>query len=678
MMGAWWERRGRVLVAVVLAAVLVAIAYDNGLDNGFHFDDGHSVQDNAYLRDLSHLPTYFTDVRAFSPLAENRSYRPLLLVGYALSYRWGHGEAWAFHLLSFILHALTAAAAGLLARRLLAAAGHGEWAQRVGLMAGTALFAVHPLLTETVNYISARSSLQGATFALSSVLLYVWGRETGRRAGLIGAALCLAAGMLTKLTAVTVPALLVLWELLLAKDPEPPIRRLKAVALRVLPFALVAGALTVLHEALVGAYARGARSDITAWSHLLTQTQVWMRYQALFIWPQDLCADLTMRWSQSPLEGPTARAILFVVAVMVAAWVGRRRWPAATFGILWYYITLSPTNSFMPLSEPATEHRVYIAFFGLLLVLLDLGLGWAAVTRARKLAFVGATVVVAALLTATTITRNRVWRDDVTLWGSVIQCAPDNARAHLNYGRGLLGLGDRVGARREYDKCAELWPRYPFCVINQAALAWIEERYADADRYAQAALQLAPGNVYARHWRGVVDLALERYADAARAFEGALEVAPGFDDAERGLAVALFEQGDLEGATRLLTPLAAAGALDGPSWFAWGYLRQRAGDPAAALEAYDRALTLDPKLKRARYNRAVLHHQAGRLDLALLDYAELAGSPDAGPDVLYNLALAQWGTGAQDAARQTRARLARLVPDYPGLATLDQTMGPPP
>ncbi len=661
--------------AFLLAFVLVGGVYANSLGNGFHFDDGHSIQDNAYLRDLSHLGAYFTDIRTFSPLAENRSYRPILLSGYALSDTLSDGAPWGYHLGSLLLHAFGAWIIGLLCARLLRAAGHDSFAKRAAWLIATATFALHPLLSETVNYISARSSMQGAVFSFAAILLYIQAREDGGRARFIFSLLTLALAMLSKLTAVTVPALLVAWEILLGPDRN----RLREVGLRtwvqrILPFFVLIGGLTILHESMVGDYARGARSAITPWSHLLTQTQVWMRYQALFIWPQDLCADLTMRWSESPVEGPTARAILFVLGLGIASLAWFRKFPVTVFGLIWFYVTLSPTNSFVPLSEPATEHRVYIAMPGLIMIVLELG-ATAARTRARAWLLSAAALATFIAMGARTYVRNPVWKDAVSLWGSVLTCAPDNGRAHLNYGRGLLAQGDVQGARQSYKKCAELWPGYAFCPINQAALALSQKQYDEAETYAQRALALQPNNVYARHWRGMVDLAMRRFELARQAFESALEVAPGFSDAQLGLARAQFELGDLQAAEAGLRPFVQEKTLDAGGWYAWGFLRHQAQDLPTAITAYSWALHLEPDHQRARYNRGLIHHRAGRLEEAIKDYRYLAKALSPTPDLLFNLALAENGAGNERAARRARDRLVMHAPNYAGLPGLNQALG---
>src|SRR5215217_2107241 len=76
---------------VVGVAALLAVAYANHFQNGFHFDDSHSIVENAYLRDLRYVPRYFTDATTFSVLPLNQSYRPLLQTTFAIDYWIGGG-----------------------------------------------------------------------------------------------------------------------------------------------------------------------------------------------------------------------------------------------------------------------------------------------------------------------------------------------------------------------------------------------------------------------------------------------------------------------------------------------------------------------------------------------------------------------------------------------------------
>lgn len=655
--------RRRAIELVLVCAVLVAIAYGNSLHNGFHFDDGHSIQDNVFLRDLSYVPRYFTDVSTFSPLAENRSYRPLLLISFAISHAMGGGAPWAYHVVTMLLHLLGAFVVGALAYRF--------FKTLLAAYLAAAIFAVHPILSESVNYISARSSLMGSVLLFCTVLAYVRAREgpgpEKKWLAITNVVLLIALG--TKLLAITVPALLIAYEVLLGPSrdklrADAP----KVWAMRLVPPAAIAFGFAALHEMVIGATARGARSSITPVSHLLTQTRVWQRYQALYAWPEDLCADLVMRWSEVPWEGETARAILWTIMLVAVAFAVRKRMPAFAFGVVWFYVTLSPTNSIVPLAEPATEHRVYVAMPGLvwgsLAILFTLLGERLKAPLTRRAVAIGAAFVLGGATLATT-TRNRVWKDEATLWSDVIECAPTNGRAHLNYGRALFGKGDLAGARKSYEQCLMHWPAYAFCYINLVVLDLEEKRSDLADQHITMAEQLAPTNVYTHLWRGEVDLAAERYQTAEAAFGRALTVAPGLLAARRGLAQTKFELGRLDEAKPELEALGAQNGLYAPGWFALGYLAEADKDEKLAEQRYNRALRIDPRYKRARFNLARLLHGQNRLDAAIPHYRHLQT-----PDALFNLALALVAQGKLREAGLARDQLRRLAPGYHRLSEL--------
>ena len=657
-------KRTATLVAAVIVAALAA--YANVFDNPFHFDDAHSIVDNTWIRSLRWVPRYFTDVSTFSPLAENRSYRPFLLIGYAVSHAMGGGAPWAYHLITLLLHVAAALCVGGILQLILRKDGFSDDASWIAGGAAALLFAVHPLMSEPVNYISARSSLQAAAGTFGAVWAYIRSREGGGARWLVASAAVLLFAMGTKIIAMTAPALMLAWEILYGTAPWRA--RLRAL---VLPAVVALGA-TLLHEAMLDASIRGARSQIHWWSYFLTQTQVWLRYVGLYVWPQDLCADLTMPWSTSPLEGVTARAILANLLIVVLAARQWRRRPWVTFSVVWFYVTLSPTNSIVPLSEPATEHRVYIAAPGLVWLTVAAFTTWARpriwTTRARAFAATSAFLTLVAL-GATTFDRNRVWRSDRALWKSVVDASPTNGRGHLNYGLALMAAGELSAAGAEFDACVQHWPGYVFCYINRAVLALHEGRQADAERQIARAEAIRPNNVYVLQWRGAVEANASRWPSAATAYRRALNVAPGYVPARRGLARAEFESAAFDRAAPILDALRAAGALDADGWFAVGFIAQRKGADAEAAISYERALQLDASHRRARYNLAVALHRTGRVEDAIEHYERLARASDVAPEVLDNLARARAARGELEAARAVRARLRQLAPNYPGLAT---------
>ena len=130
----------------ILLAGLVVVLYSNSLKGSFHYDDFHSIVDNPNIRQLENIPTFFVDPTLFSQDPQKAMYRPLLLVSYALNYAVGQYRVEGYHLVNIGLHL----ACTLLVWSLGSRAGLG----RQGRLAAALLFAVHPLASEPVNYLT--------------------------------------------------------------------------------------------------------------------------------------------------------------------------------------------------------------------------------------------------------------------------------------------------------------------------------------------------------------------------------------------------------------------------------------------------------------------------------------------------------------------------------------------
>jgi hypothetical protein len=152
-------------------AVLVAVTllvYSGALQNGFVWDDDVLVVHNSEIRSLAGVPGLFArDTLPGRELGDY--YRPLQTLSYAVDYQlWGL-DPFGFHLTSVLIHAAAALLLYRLAARLLGA--------REPALAAALLWAVHPVHTEAVTYVSGRSDPLAAALMLASLLLFARGRE---------------------------------------------------------------------------------------------------------------------------------------------------------------------------------------------------------------------------------------------------------------------------------------------------------------------------------------------------------------------------------------------------------------------------------------------------------------------------------------------------------------------
>ncbi len=186
----------RHIVAVLFVSVMCAVAFSNSLENSFHFDDEHSILENPHIRALENIPSFFVDPSLFSRNVGSDMYRPLVLVSYALNYRFSRYDVGGYHLVNLAIHAGSAIAFYFLLLQL----GTGKPASLVAAL----VFASHPLTTEPVNYISSRSESLAAFFFLAALYGYIRKKEGYP----VLSYCCYGLGLLAKSTVIGLPALL--------------------------------------------------------------------------------------------------------------------------------------------------------------------------------------------------------------------------------------------------------------------------------------------------------------------------------------------------------------------------------------------------------------------------------------------------------------------------------------
>ena len=168
-------RHGWVFPGACLLGVAVLVgAYSNSFQNAFHFDDGHVVETNPYIRSLANLPLFFRDANTATVLPANAQYRPLVTTTLALDYWLGGGlKVEQFHRSQLTMLVVLGVMLFFLFRKVLDLTEEHWWNRYVALLAAV-LFCVHTTGTETMNLIHARSELLSAIGVVGSFLVYLY------------------------------------------------------------------------------------------------------------------------------------------------------------------------------------------------------------------------------------------------------------------------------------------------------------------------------------------------------------------------------------------------------------------------------------------------------------------------------------------------------------------------
>jgi hypothetical protein len=422
--------------------------YVNALHNLFVYDDHRMVVENLSIQHLFNLwAIVFHDVS-----------RPIVNISYAIDHAMWGAQPFGFHLTNVLLHMVNVVLLFIVCTRFVEDQGKPH----DGLVPFTAasVFAIHPMMTEAVGYVSGRSEVLCGVFVLSAFLCARrWMLHGGTRWWLLASGLWLAA-LGTKEIAVALPLVLFLYDRWVLRGSAAQARaRFRGLHAPFIALAVTAAAIRLV----VFAFVEYAGSTSIHWSYLLVECDVIRRYLTLMFVPE----GQSIFHEVFPIALFSTRAAVAagtVVLVGAGAWVLRRRDAMASLGLIWFLLFLIPSSVLVVLDrgEPMAEHRVYLASCGLFLAVAALVGRLAARLPAGSPRVRAARRVLAALvlisLGGRTVLRNVVWGNPVVLWTEARDKAPDHWLPHLLLGEALHEMNRSAEAVAEYERAIVLRP----------------------------------------------------------------------------------------------------------------------------------------------------------------------------------------------------------------------------
>lgn len=579
------------LLAIPL--VLAVAVYVRVLNGQFQWDDVGSITQNLAIKDLrsyaaGFLPSLF------------HSGRPVTELTFAANYAIGRLDPFSYHLVNVAIHLCAVLLVYFFTRTVLRLAGAAQAGPVALVVSG--LFALHPLQTQAVTYVVQRAESLASVFYLATILLLLAAERNGRtvRGALAyaGAAAALFLGLGTKVIIVTVP---VAYLLLVGMVPDQSGRRsLTTWSRRAMMFApgvvvVAFFAITTLRSLSGLAYAGFGIPDLSSEMYFATELRVWVTYLRLLVWPAGQNVDWYYLVSTGLADPAAIRAGLFLAALLGA--VGglflhcRRRDDAlgaagrvAAFGVLWFFLVLSPTSSFVPLMDVIAEHRVYLPSWGIFAAACVLGERWLAGLRSDR-ARVMAAVLVGVLwvaLATTTFQRNAVWQTRLSLWRDSIEKSPRFWRPHMNVAFAYQELGDHENALREYrlayDLGGKILPGTAAILLNNIA-----------------SVLASSGRIH----------------EAIESLRRAFEIDPRSAETATNIAAAMVGTGDMPGAEEWANRAIALQPGNPRALGLLGLVKGARGDIDGALEIQRRAVAADPDSAELLFNLGKFHALAG-------------------------------------------------------------------
>jgi len=524
-----WRLSRAGLFAALAIVVLMLLTYSNHFYNGFQFDDAHTVVNNAFIQDVRNIPQFFRDGTTFSSLPSNQSYRPLVSSLLAVSYALAGGlKPFWFHLPIFALFLFEVLLLGYVLGQLLDRFSPGPANRWVASIAAC-WYGLHPANADTVNYIIACSDVISTAGIVASFAVYFAFPRARRYFVYV---LPAAIAVLAKPPAAIFPVLFATYRLLFPgtrNEGATRVKRAIGYLVETTPAFLICGAALLLVQCMTPSHwAAGAGNG---WRYLITQPYAALLYFQTFLWPSGLSADYDL--------GPFATigdprflsglvfALLFTGCAIAASICRRTR--VIGFGLLWYVIGLLPT-SLLPMAEVMNDHRTFLPYIGLIMAAAGIAsfIIMECKSYRRSIVVAGSFAIVLFLCgnAYATNQRNKVWRNNESLWHDVVIKSPDNSRGLMNYGNVLMKKGNYADALRYFRRAQVIAPRYSTLFINIAIAEGVNGQSAQAERDFRKGLSLAPESPDSHTYYVAWLLKHSRPAEALRLATRAVELAP--------------------------------------------------------------------------------------------------------------------------------------------------------
>jgi tetratricopeptide (TPR) repeat protein len=619
---------------LALLLLLAILPYVDTLHNGFVYDDNNEVLSNPFIRSFSHVGDIFS-TRILAHLGARGAtnyYRPISIFGFLICYKLFGLLPYGFHLANLLLHTLIVCVLFGLTKRVF----QDQWLA----FTAAAIFALHPIHTESVAWVSGVTDLDLALFYLGTFWFFLasarpqGGRSEWMQLGMVGSFIL---ALLSKEQAITLPLTAMIYEHLYRGDRASTTWRVKVS--RYGSLWLLVPVYVLFRIRFFGAFAPVQLTRNVSWYQAtLSTAPLAGEYLWKMIWPVHLIAYYPFHKSVTPFDPRVFAGVaaLGMCALAFAALWKRHR--LVSFGFIWFFINIAPVlNSRWLGPNVFTERYLYLPSVGFCWVAAwGIRQFWnrsAARPNIWRVAFGIFLSVVSVLAFVRIVTRNRDWRDDATYYRVTLADVPEAASLRLNLGAvywnrmqpdaaerewklalavspdsaqllnnlGLVSAGKKHydEAIRYFERSMRLRPNYTDAHLNLGRLYEDLGRTSEAEPQLKAAMALAPLSVGTRNELGKFYLTAGRLQEAEPQFKASAASIPN-NQAFDSLGDIALRQGRRDDAERAYRQAIGLDDFDPRAHFGLGAILEAQGHTAEAADQYRAGLSVDPRNPEAQ------------------------------------------------------------------------------
>ena len=496
------KRTSAEIVILLVLIIFIFVAYSNTLNSSFHLDDVKVISNNSPVK-MSELN--FENLRQAAFESKFSTRRPVALITFALNYYFHQLNVTGYHIVNILVHIIgTLLLYFLLKATLSLPSLNKEFDEQVVFLISiltTAIWALHPLHTQSVTYIVQRMNSMAAMFFIMTMLFYVKARLAPERVKkILFFTISFIAGVLafgSKENTATLPFFIILYEWYFFQD-----LRLKISKKQLFWVAIIGGLFVILLYLYLGSspidkllFPDYSFRHFTLAQRLLTQPRVVLHYISLLFYPAPsrLNLDYDFTLSYSLLSPPTTLlAILVIIGLLGLAIYTARKNRLYSFCILWFLGNLVIESSTIPL-EIIFEHRTYLpSMLAVLLIVIIFDR-----TVKNKRTFIVSLVVVSMFFSYWTYERNKVWADELTLYQDCLKKSPEKWRVNIILGNEYFRRWETKKSINHYRRAVQISPNIITSRISRLKLASalaMSKRYQEVIIELQILLAMDPDN----------------------------------------------------------------------------------------------------------------------------------------------------------------------------------------
>jgi cytochrome c-type biogenesis protein CcmH/NrfG len=593
------------------------------LGHDFVWDDFEFIVENPLIRNSSATPIADAFLQDFGHTSSRSVgyYRPLVTLSYYADYRIFKGNPLGFHFVNITLNTLTCVAAFFFVWQLFGSV--------LFAFVAVLLFAVHPVHTEAVAWVSGRTDVLATFWSMVSLTFYVLARRRSSIGLLACSLLALMLGLLSKELAVVVPFVIVLLEFTPMREGLRSSMRSQRRRKRCLgrwgavatSFGVLAIYLVLRHHAIGTLTSTYPAATTGVGARVALVFSIFGAYVYKALVPFNLSAEFDAHIPRSFADAYVLGGLAAAVGLSCIIWRLRRR-AEAVLGVAFFALGILPVLNVVPIGEVSAERFLYFPSFGIALILgrifvaalrakytglrddgvVHPGSAWSGSASGILVLVLGVVVAGSAVRT---VIRNADWKNGEALFTKTVAQEPSNARAFASLGAEAERRGDIGAAVGAYRRALELRPDYAIVLSSLAGIHVRRGEYEAALGLIQKAIASDPTDPELLSNLGSIYFETGRYQEAARVFEKAIEIDPGELRAHFNLGLTLVTAGDSAVAREHFEKAATGGPDFNMALYYLALIEKAAGDRTRAASYARRFLARHPQDDEFR-SRALL------------------------------------------------------------------------